>query len=509
MKSRFSTCIAAFTLLAALAIPAPLAAQGQKTNFRHYKLIDMGTFGGPSSFLLGSSQVLNNPGSLVGWADTTTPESPEFCFSGFQGEDGFAQHAFQWQGGTVTDLGTLPGGQSSQAVWVSSNGLIAGNSENGEIDPLLPGIPEARAVLWQHGQIIDLGTFGGNESMVAAVNSRGQVAGAALNTTPDPFSLIDFLYCLSSNGTQARAFLWQDGQKQDLGTLGTGNDALPAFVNEAGQVAGYAYTNSIPNPTTGLPTFHPFLWDKKKGMQDLGSFGGTAVFTVSGLNQYGEVVGTMTLPGDATWDPFLWDGEKLIDLGGFGGDHNWGNWINEAGDVVGQGSFPGDQIFHGFLWKKGKMTDLGLLPGDDYSDTTVINSRGQIVGGSGNSASLTSSAVLWVNGQIVDLNTLVTPGSGLTLSVAVYINDPGEIAAFAVDSSGNNHDVLLIPCDEHHPGVEGCDYSMVDAPAAAPQTSPAVRNASSWALHAPRVWQRPFGRHFMPWYRGLGAQPVK
>jgi uncharacterized membrane protein len=122
-------------------------------------------------------------------------------------------------------------------------------------------------------------------------------------------------------------------------------------------------------------------------MQDLGSFGGTAVFTLSGLNQQGEVVGTITLPGDTTWAPFLWDGKKLINLGGFGGDHNWGNWINEAGDVVGQGSFPGDYIFHGFLWKKGVTTDLGLLPGDDYSDTTVINSAGQIVGGSGNSRS--------------------------------------------------------------------------------------------------------------------------
>jgi probable HAF family extracellular repeat protein len=140
---------------------------------------------------------------------------------------------------------------------------------------------------------------------------------------------------------------------------------------------------------------------------------------------------------------------------------------------VGQGAFPGDQEFHGFLWKNGEKTDLGLLPGDFFSDTSVINSEGQIVGISGNATS--SSAVLWESGQIVDLNTLVAGGSGLTLYWALYINDRGEIAAFGSDSIGNNHDVLLIPCDGRHPGIESCDYSLVNASAI---TSSALRAAS-------------------------------
>jgi uncharacterized membrane protein len=87
-------------------------------------------------------------------------------------------------------LGALPGGASSAAFWINEKGWITGNSENGETDPLIPGLPEVRAVLWKHGKIQDLGTLGGSSSFSQAVNNRGQVTGLALNRIPDPFSLL-------------------------------------------------------------------------------------------------------------------------------------------------------------------------------------------------------------------------------------------------------------------------------------------------------------------------------
>jgi hypothetical protein len=83
---------------------------------------------------------------------------------------------------------------------------------------------------------------------------------------------------------------------------------------------------------------------------------------------------------------------------------------------------------------------------------------------------------------MVDLNTLIPPNSAFYLYAASFIDDDGEIAAFGSLANGDTHALLLTPCDEHHPGVEGCDYSMVDAHAAVPQTSPAVRNRPSRAL---------------------------
>ena len=76
---------------------------------------------------------------------------------------------------------------------------------------------------------------------------------------------------------------------------------------------------------------------------------------------------------------------------------------------------------------------------------------------------------LWENGgPAIDLNTLVAPGSGLSLIGPFYINDRGEIAGVGVFANGDTHAFVLIPCDENHPG-ECNDYSMIEAPT--PQTS--------------------------------------
>jgi probable HAF family extracellular repeat protein len=286
-------CITAMTLFAALATPAQLAVHPATMNYPRFKLIDLGTFGGSYSFVNGPLlPILSSNGTYGGQADTSIrdPFAPN-C----QNPDCLVQRAQQWQNGVVTDLGTLPGTNlSSGATWVSANGTIVGESENGLIDPLL-GIPELRAVLWTgDGQITDLGTMeGGDWSFGGGVNNRGQVTVFAANKTPDPFNPFGFPF-------QTRTFLWQHGVMQDLGSLG-GPDALMYAINERGQIAGISYTNSIPNPVTGIPTLHPFLWENGT-MMDLGTLGGTLV-PADWRNSRGQVVGTSTSAGDQTHDP--------------------------------------------------------------------------------------------------------------------------------------------------------------------------------------------------------------
>ena len=194
MKSRTLTCINAMTLFVALAIPVPLTAQGNQNHthrHHHYKLVDLRTFGGPQSYVNGA-QVLNDRGTVAGWADTSTPDPyyPNVCFN----PDCFVSHAFQWQRGVLNDLGALPDGQSSFAGWVSANGLIVGNSQNGEIDPLLPGVPEIRAVLWREGQntvVLDNGEVVGSiqfhESAIKAQRDVGLGHGSYSGEPPQRF----------------------------------------------------------------------------------------------------------------------------------------------------------------------------------------------------------------------------------------------------------------------------------------------------------------------------------
>lgn len=92
MKFRTFTCVAEITLFAALANPVRLAAQEQSEQQRHkehqhrrYKLVDIGTFGGPARYVDGdhhltgaSARFLNNHGVIAGWAETSAndPYSP-------------------------------------------------------------------------------------------------------------------------------------------------------------------------------------------------------------------------------------------------------------------------------------------------------------------------------------------------------------------------------------------------------------------------------------------------
>jgi probable HAF family extracellular repeat protein len=463
MKSRTLTCITAMMLLAALAVPVQLTAQHTR-----FKLIDLGTPGGPNSYptIVGPGvRFLNDAGTVAGWGDTTVPDPT--CF----GADGLCllTHTFRWERGTRTDLGALPGTNSSAAVAINAAGSILGGSENGLTDPI-SGFPEIRAVLWKGDQLIELGALG-NTVLPTNLNNVGQVIGAFENTTPDKFSLVGF-------PTQTRAFLWQKGVMQDIGTLG-GPDAQANSINEHGQVAGASYTNDIPNDTTGIPTLEPFLWDHGN-MIPLGTLGGT----VAGpgpqgsimINNRGQIIGTSNLTGDQFFHAFVWENGVMTDLKTLGGPTSTALWINEVGEIVGEADIsdvPDGNGFphHAFLWRDGNMRNLGTLAFTSHAES--INNKGQVVGRSRIECEICvlQHAFLWEDGgPMLDLNTLIPAGSNFQLIDAYDINDRGEILVQALPLGEQpmegvqlGHLALLVPCESGDSCSDSSDPSAVAA----------------------------------------------
>jgi len=427
VKSRILTCTATMTLFAVLAIPLQLAAQQTR-----YKLIDLGTFGGPNSATNGGPpSMINNGGVVAGMADTTVACA---CLGGV------LSPAVKWEKSVPTNLGLLPGGCFSLPNSINGKGMIVGSGDIGVRDPIWG--PVLRADFPYKGQVIDLGTFGGHNSLANEVNSRGQVGGGAENTDPDPWNFGGIVGLPSP--TAWHGFVWQDGVLRDLGTLG-GPDSFAIVINQNGQIAGFSFTNSTPNSTTGIPTVGPFLWDRGS-MNDLGTLGGT-FGVANALNNRGQVVGFSDLAGDLANHAFIWERNVLTDIGTLGGDNSTANWINDAGQVAGISDLT-DGTHHAFVWKDGNFTDLGTVGGDPCSNTEYINQRGQVIGTSTDCQGTILHIFLWESGSMVDLSSQVLPGSGFVLLEPVVINEAGEIVVNGILSNGDNHAAILKPCSD-------------------------------------------------------------
>ena len=292
-----------------------------------WRLIDLGSLGGPSS----SASGINNRGQIVGYSSTA---------------DGLV-HAFLHAGGAMTDLGTM-GGNYSSAYGINNSGQVVGYSTP-------PAGMYGHANLWSGVAITDLGTLGGRESLAFAINGSGQVAG----------------YSLTTDQLQ-HAFLYSDGVMTDLGTFEGAITSIARGINDSGWVVGEC---SFIN---GYDVWERAFLYSNGVMTDLGSLGGRDSVALC-INHSGQVAGGSST-ANGQFHAFLWSQGIMTDLGTLGGSLSIAHGINDSGQVVGTSTTVNNER-HAFLWADGVMTDLGTM-GQDFVDNKAcgINSYGQVVG---------------------------------------------------------------------------------------------------------------------------------
>ncbi|MDP9201568.1 MAG: hypothetical protein M3P26_06505 [Gemmatimonadota bacterium] len=347
----------------------------------------------------------------------------------------------------ITKFSSSLGGTVSRGDAINNRGWVAGFSN-------LPGNQTRHAALWRDGSILDLGTLGGPNSSVVwpGLNNQGTVVGIAETADIDPlgeeWSCTAFFPTVTGN--ICLGFVWEDGVMTALPTLG-GNQGFATGVNSRGQVVGWAET-PVHDPTCNSPQvlqFRAVMWEPKNGtMQELPPFPGDSTSAATAINEKAQAVG---ISGDcdiavgrfSARHAVLWEKGVVSEIPNLGGV----TWhtpmaINQKGDVVGfsnpagPGDPEGEFIAHAFLWTKNSETaqDLGTLPGDAFSEAFGINARGQVVGVSFGGAN-GAHAFLWQGGVMTDLNKLVGSGFPDVLISAQDINDAGQITGRLLEVS--------------------------------------------------------------------------
>jgi probable HAF family extracellular repeat protein len=361
----------------------------------------------------------------------------------------------------VSNLASL-GGTSSGGNSINDQSWAAGYSR-------LPDNLSRHATLWRNGSILDLGTLGGPNSSVTwnVKNTVGIIAGISQTATPEPlhenWSSAAFYGGPNNVGFMNLGFVWEQGQMRGLPTFFGGNNGFATGANNFGQVVGWA-ENDVHDPTCVSPQvlqFRPAVWElgPPDQIHDLPLISGDTSGAATAINDNGQIVGISGICDQAVGrhtarHAVLWENGGVTDIGNLGA--NWWNTptaINQHGDVVG---FAGDPAFvegdilHAFIWTKDNGIQAlkplrGRVPQHVDSEAYGINERRQVVGVSCDANFVDCRAVVWDHGVYpTDLNDL-KGGYSARLESAKDINNLGEITGRAIDSTGVRTAYLAVP----------------------------------------------------------------
>ena len=264
-----------------------------------------------------------------------------------------------------------------------------------------------------------------------AINNAGQVVGTVIVASTFSYST-----GLFSNGTLQVI-------PGSQGTAGT-------RINDAGQIAG------------DLPGQYRGFFYSGGSFTTIGELPGDFESTPRSINAAGDV---LLYSAGKTGHAAIYSHGVLTAVPGSASYDLQPESLNNPGQVVGwvttgNSSLPAEAA----LISNGQVTLLGALPGSGARESfaNAINDAGVIVGGTLNGPSLRATAYYDGLG-LIDLNSVVTGGSGWTLQIANSINSSGQIAGLGV-SNGVQSGFLLTPVPEpFSAGATGLGMLLVSA----------------------------------------------
>lgn len=270
----------------------------------------------------------------------------------------------------------------------------------------------------------------------------------SLTFLPSGFTAFDMNNAgqIVGNTRENAAWIWADDGIVNLSLLSPGIQATA--INNRGEVAGY-----FPYPEASA-----FIYSEGR-IRDIGRPVGLNYAIPHAINDKGEVAGTAgNFPGD-TSRAFFYSGGTMTAIGTFGGDQGDAYGLNIKGQVVGGAALPAQDAPRGesraFLYEDGVLRQLFAPDGGplsavyDINDAGTlalsplgwalgINNGGDVVGILGGFDSDLTHAFLYADGAVIDLNDMIVPEPGWTVTEADDINDAGQILGRACFGSTMN-----------------------------------------------------------------------
>lgn len=238
---------------------------------------------------------------------------------------------------------------------------------------------------------------GTQQGQAAAINDNGVIVGTA--NYPD---------------SRTVAAIFASGSATEL------NDGHAYDIDDSGTIVGEV--NNVPAywPHGGAPLALPPL------LEGQGAW-------VTATNQQGWMVGSAIGPrssedGQLANHAVLWRDGQITDLGAAAAGDTIATGVNDKGTIVAftqltDATDPSTWSFTSFTWDDGVTTPLPVPEGDTGCSATSISDSGWVAGSCGVGGQ-EQHGVLWVDGQVIELEELL--GKGWKAGSAV-INEDGQI----------------------------------------------------------------------------------